>query len=280
MKSGLHYGTIPGCGSKPTLLLPGAQKLAVAFQLTVEPEVEVVDHGRRASRIPRPVSFGFHERTASASGLASAIVIRWNRNIKKPPQDLYNTCEKMAKKRAFVDAVLTTTGASDHFTQDIEDNPSLYGGTEPKATQSNGGNQNTPGTRSDAPEIDGDTLVNFGKYKGTKFSELPGEYLQWCVDNASKDYIVEAARKEIDRREMDQSGGDVKTSDKPPAHNTPATEDQIRRIHEACKEAKFEILEVLDMFDLESTDQIRDIDVGHVLKWISDPSATPSLPAF
>ena len=35
MKTGLHYGTIPRCGTKPTLLLPGAQKLAIAFQLTV-----------------------------------------------------------------------------------------------------------------------------------------------------------------------------------------------------------------------------------------------------
>lgn len=35
--------------------------------------------------------------------------------------DIYNTCVKMAKKRALVDAVLTATGASDIFTQDVED---------------------------------------------------------------------------------------------------------------------------------------------------------------
>ena len=40
MKSGMHYGVIPGCGDKPTLLQPGAQKLLLAFQLSVEPEVE------------------------------------------------------------------------------------------------------------------------------------------------------------------------------------------------------------------------------------------------
>ena len=39
------------------------------------------------------------------------------------PADYYNTVLKMAKKRAFVDAILTTTGASDIFTQDIEDMP-------------------------------------------------------------------------------------------------------------------------------------------------------------
>lgn len=37
------------------------------------------------------------------------------------PADCYNTILKMAKKRAFVDAILTATGASDIFTQDIED---------------------------------------------------------------------------------------------------------------------------------------------------------------
>ncbi len=44
------------------------------------------------------------------------------------PADYYNTCLKMAKKRAFVDAILTCTAASDVFTQDIEENPELFGG--------------------------------------------------------------------------------------------------------------------------------------------------------
>ena len=35
--------------------------------------------------------------------------------------DIYNTVKKMAKKRAFVDAMLTATAASDCFTQDIEE---------------------------------------------------------------------------------------------------------------------------------------------------------------
>ena len=44
------------------------------------------------------------------------------------PADYYNTCLKMAKKRAFVDAILTSTAASDVFTQDIEDQPESFGG--------------------------------------------------------------------------------------------------------------------------------------------------------
>lgn len=37
--------------------------------------------------------------------------------------DCWNTVKKMAKKRAFVDAVLTVTAASDIFTQDVEELP-------------------------------------------------------------------------------------------------------------------------------------------------------------
>ncbi len=33
MKDGEHYGVIPGCGSKPSLLKPGAEKLGVTFRL-------------------------------------------------------------------------------------------------------------------------------------------------------------------------------------------------------------------------------------------------------
>jgi len=41
------------------------------------------------------------------------------------PADYWNTCLKMAKKRAYVDAMLSATAASDIFTQDIEDMPEV-----------------------------------------------------------------------------------------------------------------------------------------------------------
>lgn len=37
------------------------------------------------------------------------------------PADLWNTCQKIGKKRAYVDAMITATGCSDMFTQDLED---------------------------------------------------------------------------------------------------------------------------------------------------------------
>ena len=45
--------------------------------------------------------------------------------------DVYNTVIKMAKKRALVDAILTATGASDIFTQDVEDFADLGGKPDP-----------------------------------------------------------------------------------------------------------------------------------------------------
>jgi hypothetical protein len=44
------------------------------------------------------------------------------------PADYYNTVLKMACKRALVAAVKTTLATSDIFTQDIDDDPALYGG--------------------------------------------------------------------------------------------------------------------------------------------------------
>jgi hypothetical protein len=51
------------------------------------------------------------------------------------PADYYNTCLKMAKKRALVDATLTTTAASDIFTQDIEDMPEVIPGARATEAQ-------------------------------------------------------------------------------------------------------------------------------------------------
>lgn len=50
-----------------------------------------------------------------------AIVFAGEKAENENPADNYNTVLKMAKKRAFVDAMITATAASDIFTQDIED---------------------------------------------------------------------------------------------------------------------------------------------------------------
>jgi hypothetical protein len=177
MKDGEHYGKIPGCGDKPSLLQPGAQKLLLAFRMNPDYDVTVVDmdRGHREYRIqckltsssgqfvgsgvgsattmeskwrfrtgpkeftdkPVPKSYWDNRQTNPAAALESIggkgftigkndsgqwmIAVAGEKVEHDNPADYYNTCLKMAKKRALVDAVLTRTAASDIFTQDIEE---------------------------------------------------------------------------------------------------------------------------------------------------------------
>lgn len=58
--------------------------------------------------------------------------------------DLYNTCLKMAKKRSFVDATLTTTAASDIFTQDMEETAAAGDGAPPPSEHPAAAQQQRP----------------------------------------------------------------------------------------------------------------------------------------
>lgn len=53
MKENLHYGKIPGCGDKPTLLKPGAEKLALLFRLCPSFDVTLTElpGGHREYRV-------------------------------------------------------------------------------------------------------------------------------------------------------------------------------------------------------------------------------------
>ena len=53
MKDGEHFGKIPGCGDKPTLLKPGAEKLCLTFRLapTYEVEEKIGERGHREYRV-------------------------------------------------------------------------------------------------------------------------------------------------------------------------------------------------------------------------------------
>jgi hypothetical protein len=172
---------IPGCGDKPSLLKPGAEKLMFTFRLVADPEVEVFElyhptiTGHREYRVKVKISsmggtymgggvgscstmegkyrFRGGEKTGTGKPIPKEY---WNlrkdgKNAEAQeligghgfshgkingsweiceigekaehdnPADFYNTCEKMGKKRALVDATLTVTAASDIFTQDIEE---------------------------------------------------------------------------------------------------------------------------------------------------------------
>lgn len=157
MQKGQHYGVIPGCGDKPTLLKPGAEKLMMTFRLAADPQVQEIptEDGMTFRVVCRITSQSTGVYLGSGLGEAStreekyswrkAICdeefadtpedrrrLKWFKGyqgnkdyqvkqVRTNPADIANTVLKMAKKRALVDAVLTVTAASDIFTQDIEE---------------------------------------------------------------------------------------------------------------------------------------------------------------
>lgn len=155
MKDGHHYGKIPGCGDKPTLLKPGAEKLLLTFRISVDPDVEdlssegVVRFRVRCRGLAEDGRFlgtGLGECSSGEDKYSWRAVIcdeewdataedcrrvKWRKSqggakysvqqVRCNPADIANTVLKMAKKRALVDMVLSVTAASDIFTQDLED---------------------------------------------------------------------------------------------------------------------------------------------------------------
>jgi hypothetical protein len=167
MTQKVHFGTVPGCGKKPTLLKPGAEILIAGFNTVPRLKVDEVEEGNghktftvTATLHDRNSDIVMGEGVGSCSTLESKYRYRndntgegvprtyWDtknpsliggdayvaKKIKgnwmiclqveyKDPADYWNTCLKMAKKRALVDAALTMAAASELFTQDIEDMP-------------------------------------------------------------------------------------------------------------------------------------------------------------
>lgn len=222
MKPDVHFGKIPGCGDKPTLLKPGAEALSSTFQISPEyiitktelggghREYEIVCKlyalngafvgsgvgsattmegkyrfrvgGGEITQVPVPQAYWNTRKTdpkkaaklltdaAKAAGVEGESFGTkkddagvWMLTTKSAdakiehdnPADYYNTVLKMAKKRAFVDAILTTTGASDIFTQDIEDMPeTIPGAAKAQTGQPQGGqavNFQAPGGMDQMP---------------------------------------------------------------------------------------------------------------------------------
>ena len=125
--AGRDYNTIPGCGRKPTLLKSGAERLASIFGYTSTAEIVNRVELWNQSFISYEVRVTLYDSTGKvvSHGLGECNN-RERKYIKSSFCDILNTIIKMAKKRAYVDAVLTATCASGVFTQDIEDlaNPS------------------------------------------------------------------------------------------------------------------------------------------------------------
>lgn len=156
MKAGTHYDRLPGCGDKPVLLKPGAEKILATFRIGIETTAEDLGDGFdiryritcRGFYIPtgNTVGFGIGEASTSEKKYKwresvcdeefdetpetrRQILYKKDRNgkvskvkqVRQNPADIANTVLKMAKKRAMVDLCLTATACSDIFVQDLDD---------------------------------------------------------------------------------------------------------------------------------------------------------------
>jgi len=169
MVKDMHFGVIPGV-QKPSLFKAGAEKLMATFRLSANPVVEDLSKdGEIRFRVKVEINAKDGSFVGAGIGECSSqeekfmwrgvvcqkefeITQETQRRIKFKkdynnkegfielmqvrcnPSDLANTILKMAKKRALVDGVLTATGASDLFSQDIEDLPAEYLHTTEKTT--------------------------------------------------------------------------------------------------------------------------------------------------
>lgn len=155
MKKGCHFDIIPGCGAKPTLLKPGAETIMATFRLGGEPIIEKETDGfdivytvkYRGFHIPtnNTVGYGIGRCSTAEKKYAwrEAVCqeefdetpetqrqIYWKKSgnkaikvlqVRQSPADIANTVLKMAEKRAQIDFVRTSTGCSDMFAQDLDE---------------------------------------------------------------------------------------------------------------------------------------------------------------
>lgn len=214
LKNGQDYGEVPGT-NKPTLLKPGGEKICMLFGLN--PEYEFLqtteDYDKEFFSYNIKCTL-YRNGQAVAQGVGSCNSKEKKYrfiNVDEVPENyvgyqeqftdkygrvkykinnvdvcsLVNTILKMAKKRAFIDAVLQVASLSEVFTQDLEDMKDFIQQE-----------QNETMTLEQAKNI----KLSFGKYKGMTLGELTtadSQYCDWLFSNEKTDPVIKKALKII-----------------------------------------------------------------------------------
>jgi len=215
LKNGQDYGEVPGT-NKPTLLKPGGEKICMLFGLNPEYEflqtTEDYDKEFFSYNI-RCTLFRNGQAVAQGVGSCNSKEKKYRFiNVDEVPENyigyqeeitdkygrtrfkinnmdicsLVNTILKMAKKRAFIDAVLQVASLSEVFTQDLEDMKDFIQQE----------NSNSTMTVEQAKNI----KLSFGKYKGTALGTLvtqDSQYCDWLYGNENTDPVIKKALKTI-----------------------------------------------------------------------------------
>lgn len=181
LKSGHDFGVIPGT-SKPTLLKPGAEKIAMMMGLRTE--FEIVDNTRDWNQgfFQYQVRCKLYKGDMLITEGLGACNTKEKKYINQDAFTLDNTVLKMAKKRSFIDAILLVASLSEVFTQDIEDMQEFI-------QQEQVENLDIESAKN--------MKINFGKYKGSTLGEImqqKPDYVDWLSKNA-RDTVVKQASK-------------------------------------------------------------------------------------
>ncbi len=133
LKPNSDYGMIPGC-RKPSLLKSGAEKLAAFFDFSTSISIEnrYEDYSKKLVAYEVKVTVHDNNGRIIAEGIGAANSLE-RKFLKGDFFSQINTVLKMCKKRAYVDAILTATGASSIFTQDMEDIANFQANQEQEA---------------------------------------------------------------------------------------------------------------------------------------------------
>lgn len=126
LRAGIDYTTLMKCNNKSVLLKGGAEHLASLFGFRTKSEIVHREFLPDTKFLLYEVSTTVYnsEGDIVAVGLGSANTLE-TRYIKQGLAMSANTVLKMARKRSYVDAILSASSVSRIFTQDIEELVSL-----------------------------------------------------------------------------------------------------------------------------------------------------------
>ena len=193
---GHDYGASFFGANKPSLLKPGAEKILMLLGLSSEYEIieKIQDYedGFFAYTIRCILTKGGQVITQGLGHCNSK-----EKKYTSDKQDIFmlgNTCLKMAKKRAQVDAALTVGSLSDIFTQDLEDMVQFEQSERIETL-----------TIDDAENM----KINFGKHRGKTIKEIYSTdegYVRWLAERAKQEVVKKAANMVLSGAKKESSG--------------------------------------------------------------------------
>lgn len=80
MVEDVHYGKVPGCGDKPTLLKPGAEILSLSFRLDLQTVTETIEHAmghKEYVSVTTAYSKATGKRLGNGQGCATTLESKW-----------------------------------------------------------------------------------------------------------------------------------------------------------------------------------------------------------